>query len=73
MDLYICRGDDSDLDFAQDASVSGQSVQQWQLRPMARESALREIANSNLRRSLSRDTSFVCADVEVGGSVIIHK
>ena len=50
MDLYGWDDSEGDLLFAQDTSISGQFVQQWQLRIRAQEAALREIANSKLRR-----------------------
>ena len=40
MDLYGWDDSDDDLLFAQDASISGQFVHQWQLRIRAQEAAL---------------------------------
>ena len=39
---------DENLLFEQDSSVSGQFAQQWKLRMMAEEAALKEAANSKL-------------------------
>ena len=49
---------DDDLLFAQDTSISGQFVHQWQLRIRAQEAALKEIANSKLRRPLAYNKTF---------------
>ena len=43
VDLYAWEGKDEDLAFAQDTSLSGQFVQQWKLRRMAQEAALKEL------------------------------
>ena len=48
---------DSDLDFAQGASISDQSVQQKKLRPLAREATLKEVTKGKLHRLLARRIS----------------
>ena len=58
------RGTDSDLDFAQDASISGQFAHLWELRIMSKDGAFREIANSELRRLGNKSSGW--ADVKVG-------
>ena len=58
--------EDEDLLFAQDTSLSGQFVAQWKLRMLAQEAALKEIANSKLRRILAFNNSFGNVDVAVG-------
>ena len=73
MDLYGWGDTDEDLLFARDTSISGQFVQQWQLRIRAQEAALKEIANSKLRRLLAYNKTFDCADIKVGGSVLFYK
>ena len=65
--LYLWRDDDSNLEFAQGTSISGQFAQKWKLRKTARGAAPKEIANSKLRRLPARNQSFGCADVSVGG------
>ena len=40
---------------------------------MAQEAALKEIANSRLRRLLAFTKSFTCADVKIGDAVLFHK
>ena len=52
-DLYRWGDNGGDLLRAQDTSVSGQFAQQWKLRMMAQEAALKEVANSKLRRLLA--------------------
>ena len=47
--------------FDQDTSILGQFAQQWQLRIRAQEAALKEIANSKLRRLLADNNTFSCA------------
>ena len=53
VDLLGWDETDEDLLFAQDTSRSGQFVQQWTLRMMALEAALKGVANSRLRRLLA--------------------
>ena len=65
--------DDEDLLFAQDTSLSGQFVANWKLRMIAQEAALKQIANSKLRRILAFNNSFESADVKVGGEVLFYK
>ena len=72
MDLFGWEDKDEDLAFAQDASAPGQFVQQWRLRAMAPEAALKEIANSKLRRLLAFNKSFNCADIEIGETVLFY-
>ena len=60
------------LAFAQDASSSGQFVQQWELRMMAQGAALKEIANSRPRRLLAFNKSFNYADIKIGDSVLVN-
>ena len=50
--------------FAQETSLPGQFAQQQKLRAMAQEAAVKEMANSKLRRPWARTRSFKCADVE---------
>ena len=40
---------------------------------MAQEAALKEIANSRLRRLLAYNKSFTCADVKIGDTVRLYK
>ena len=65
-DLFRRGGDDEDLLFAQDTSLSGQSAQQWKLRIMVQEAASRAVGNSELCRLLARNKSFNCTDVHSG-------
>ena len=60
---------DEDLLLAQDSSLPGQFVAQRELRMMAQEAALKEIANSKLRRILAFNNSFDSADACVGDEV----
>ena len=53
--IYTC---DSDLDFAEETSASGQSGQQWKLRALAPEATSKETARSKLRRLLARSDTF---------------
>ena len=68
----LCWREDKDRDsaFAQDTSLSGQSVQHWELRMMAQEAALEEIAYSRIRRRLARSESVACADVNIGDAAL---
>ena len=61
-----CGDGDGDLLFAQDTSLSGQFVAQWELRVMAQETPPREISNSKLRRILAFNKSFDSLGVRVG-------
>ena len=72
MDLYGWGDTDEDLLFAQDTSISGQFVQQWQLRIRAQEAALKEIADSKLRRLLAYNKTFDCVDINAGDSVLFY-
>ena len=65
--------EDEDLLFAQDTSLPGQFVAQWKLRTMAREAALKEIANSQQRRILAPKNSFDSVGVQVGDEVLFYK
>ena len=40
---------------------------------MAQGAALKEVANRGLRRSLSRNTSLGCTDVQIGGAALFYK
>ena len=73
MDLDGWDDSEGDLLFAQDTSISGQFVQQWQLRIRAQEAALKEIANSKLRRLLAYDKTFGCVGIKVGDTVLFYK
>ena len=73
MDLYGWDDSDDDLLFAQDTSISGQFVHQWQLRIRAQEAALKEIANSKLRRLLAYNKTFDSVDIKVGDEVLFYK
>ena len=70
MDLYGWDDTDEDLLFAQDTSISGQFVHQWQLRMRAQEASLKEIANSKLRRLLAYNKTFDCVDIKVGDTAL---
>ena len=72
-DRYGWEDNDDDLLFAQDTSASGQFVQQWKLRMMAQEAALKEVANSKLRRLLAHNKTFNCADIKVGDTALFYK
>ena len=39
----------------------------------AREAALKEVADSKLRRLLANAKSFICADIPIGDSVLFYK
>ena len=52
--------EEEDLLSAEDTS------QQWQLRKMAWEAALKGVAKSELRRFLEHNKSFNCTDVNMG-------
>ena len=67
------QGDANDLDIARDASVSGQFAQHWKLRVMALEAAMKEIADSSLRRLLAFDKSFTCADEKIGDAALFYR
>ena len=58
VDLFGRRDTDEDLLFAQDASSLGLFVRRWKLRMIAREAALKEVANNKLRRLLAHGRSF---------------
>ena len=73
MDLYGWGDTDEDLLLARDTSTSSQFAQQWQLRFCAQEAALREIANSKLRRLLAYSKTLDCVDIKVGDSVLFYK
>ena len=68
MDLYGRGDSDDDHLFAQDASISGQFAQQWQLRIRAR-----EIDNSKLRRLLAYNKTLDCVDIKVGDVALFYK
>ena len=65
------RGDQNgDSLFTQNVSLSGQFAQQWMLGMTAREAGLKAVAEGELRRLLSRDESFDCADAKIGVSAL---
>ena len=70
--LHGWRDREDDLLCAQDTSASGQFAQQWQLRMMAQEAALKKVATSKLRRLMARNKAFNCTDIKVGGSVLFY-
>ena len=70
-DLYGWEDKDEDLTFAQDTSLSGRFVQQWALRIMAQEAALREIADSRLRKLLAYYRPADCADFKIGDAASV--
>ena len=61
---------DEDLMFAPATFLSGQSVQQWRLRGMARGAALKGMADSMWRRLLAHNRPFRGADVRAGDSAL---
>ena len=69
VDLCGWEDKDEDLMFAQDTSLAGRLVQQWELRMRAQEATLKEIARSKLRRLLAYSKSFNCADIADGDDV----
>ena len=64
---------DGDLTFAQDSSLSRQFVQQWKLRILAQEAALREFAGGRLRNFLAYSKSFKCTGVEIRNTALGYK
>ena len=71
---FFGRADkDEDPTFAQDAPPSGQFAQQWELRMVAQEEALGEIAAGRLRRLLAFNKSFTCTDVKIGATALFYK
>ena len=40
---------------------------------MAQEAALKEVANSKLRRLLAHNKTFNCTDIKVGDTVLFYK
>ena len=69
------RGDGKDgaLLFAQGPLLSVQFVQQWKLRMMAQGAALKEVANSKLRRPLAYNESSKCTDARIGDAALLRK
>ena len=63
---YMWRGDDSDLDFAQDTSIFGRFAPECMLRTLSQEATLEEIATSFLRRLLARNKTCARTDAQVG-------
>ena len=59
--------------FAQCASLSGQFVQQWELRMTAQEAALKEAAKSKWRRLLAYNESFNSTDVGIGNAAFCYE
>ena len=68
-DSFGWGGNDEDMLFSQDKSLTGQFVQQWKVCLRAGLAALKEVANSELRRLLAYDASIYCAESAVGDSV----
>ena len=66
------EGNNEDLAFAQDTSVSGQLAQQWKVRMIAQEVPLMEMDNSGLRRLLAFDESSTCKDVKIGDTALSY-
>ena len=62
-ELYGQWGDQKDLMFAREPSISGRSAQQWKLSVISREAAQQETANGELRRRLAYNRPFNCTDV----------
>ena len=73
VDLYGLGEKDEYLMVAQDTSLSGQFVKRWKLGVMAQEAALKEVANSTLRRLLASNKSSTCTDVKIGGTALFYK
>ena len=73
--MNLCGWEDRDEDLAsaQDTSLSGQFAQQWKLRMMAQEAALKEIANSRNRRAAAYNKSFNCTNVKNGDTALFYK
>ena len=59
--------------FCQDTSLAGQSVQQWKLRSMAHEAALKEIAEDGRRKLLAYNKSCNRTDVRIGVTALFYK
>ena len=72
-DLCMRRDDDSDLEFAQNATISGQFPLRWELVATANEAARKEIAESRLRRLLDHNRSLGRAGVLAADAVSHHK
>ena len=72
-DPYGWKDKGEDLAFAQDTSSSGRFVQQWKLRMMTQKAALKEIANSRLRKLLALNKSSTCTDTQIGDAVLFYK
>ena len=62
-DLFVRGGGDEDLLCAQDTLSSGQFGEQSKSRMMAKEVALKGVANSEVRRRSSYEKSFNCTDL----------
>ena len=69
----VCGGGDEDRSPAQDASLLGQSPQQWKLCVMAQGPSLEAVTKSRSRRPLARNKSLSCADVRVGDPASVKK
>ena len=69
-DSYGWEDKDEDLTSAKDTSLLGQFVQQWTLRMMAQEEALKETASSGLRRLLAFNYSLAGTDEKIGDAVL---
>ena len=71
--LYGWDAQDEDFLTAQDASVSGQFAHPWNLRMMAQEAALEEVANSKLRRLPAYGETSTRTDEKIGDSDPFYK
>ena len=73
VDPYGWEDEDEDPTFAQDSSTSGQCAQQWGLRTLAQEAALKVIADSRLRKFLAHNKSFTCTNIKTGDTARFYK
>ena len=65
-------GGNKDSLFAAETSPPGQLAQQWELRMLAQEAAVREAADSQLYRLLAHNRSFNCTYVAMGDPALFH-
>ena len=72
-DLSGWDDQEEDLLSPQDTPASEQFAQQWQLRMMPQEAALKEVANIKLRRLPAYNKTSNCTDVAIGDSVRFYK
>ena len=73
VDLFGREAGDEDLMFAQDTSLAGQFVQQLELRRKAQGATLEEIGNGGLRRFLSHNKTFNCAEIDVSDMALFYE